>query len=255
MDELGQLAKGCAADPSVGRSNLAILAAGYGCGLRRGGLAALDPRAWCSREYSLTVRKEKGNKARVAYRNEGGTADLEAWIPIRGRREGALFHPVNKGGRLQQDRRPEPGGDRRHRAQAGRGGGCGRMMATRTVKRIQTIRTYTRFELGGVASPEVLAFPDGWIEGARGAAVYHCADPGHPQCRSYALSAWARRRPSSPTARRHISTSGTSLSAPTPAPLLSDGLSDRITLGTVRTRQSRSLSRASQRLGPPRPTF
>jgi hypothetical protein len=129
------------------------------------------------------------------------------------------------------------------------------MMATRTVKRIQTIRTYTRFELGEVASPEVLAFPDGWIEGARGAAVYDCTDPGHPQCGSYALSAWARRRPSSPTARRHISTSGTSLSAPTPAPLLSDGLSDRITLGTVRTRQSRSLSRASQRLGPPRPTF
>jgi integrase len=106
MDEIERMLKVCAADPSpAGSRDAAIFAVGYGCGLRRGELAGLDVADWSQREAALTVRRGKGGKSRVVYLNEGGTADLTAWIRVRGRHTGALFQPVNRGGRIQRQRR------------------------------------------------------------------------------------------------------------------------------------------------------
>jgi integrase len=106
MDELERVLKCCAADPSpAGVRDGAIFALGYGCGLRRGERAALDVGDWDAREAALVVRKGKGGKGRVVYLNQGGAADLAGWIRVRGRREGALFCPINRGGRIQKERR------------------------------------------------------------------------------------------------------------------------------------------------------
>jgi integrase len=105
-DEIELLLKACAADPGpAGLRDAAILAVGYGCGLRRGELAALDLADWDAREAALTVQRGKGNKARVVYLNSGGAAEVAEWIKVRGRREGALFQPINKGGRILRQRR------------------------------------------------------------------------------------------------------------------------------------------------------
>jgi integrase len=106
IDELERLLKACGADTSpAGLRDAAILAVGYGCGLRRGEIAGLEPTDWDAREAALVVRRGKGNKARTVYLNAGGSADLRAWLRVRGRREGALFVPVNRGGRMVTDRR------------------------------------------------------------------------------------------------------------------------------------------------------
>jgi integrase len=52
------------------------------------------------------VRRGKGGKARVVHLGTAeGVADLVAWLKVRGDHDGALFQPVNRGGRIQRDRR------------------------------------------------------------------------------------------------------------------------------------------------------
>jgi integrase len=65
----------------------------------------LDLADWDGREAAVTVQRGKGNKARTVYLNQGGAAEVAAWIKVRGRREGALFVPVNKGGRILRQKR------------------------------------------------------------------------------------------------------------------------------------------------------
>jgi integrase len=105
-DEIGALLQVCAADPSpAGLRDAAILAVGFGCGLRRGEIAGLDRSDWKAKDRELVVRKAKGNKARVVHLNLDVAGTLKAWLRVRGAGDGALFQPVTRGGRIQRDKR------------------------------------------------------------------------------------------------------------------------------------------------------
>lgn len=100
--ELRALFADCASDrtPAGGR-DAALLAVLYGAGLRRSEAAALDFRDYNAETGALTVRAGKGNKARIVYAAGGTQRAIDAWLKIRGLEDGALFHPVNKGGQIE----------------------------------------------------------------------------------------------------------------------------------------------------------
>jgi integrase len=106
LDEIKALLEVCADDPSAaGLRDAAILAVGFGCGLRRGEIAGLDRTDWKAKDRELVVRKAKGNKARVVHLNLDVASSLKAWLKVRGTGDGALFQPVNRGGRVHHDKR------------------------------------------------------------------------------------------------------------------------------------------------------
>jgi integrase len=49
---------------------------------------------------ALTVRHGKGDKARIVYLTGGAQGAMGAWLPVRRPDPGALFVPINKGGRV-----------------------------------------------------------------------------------------------------------------------------------------------------------
>ncbi len=100
-DELNRLFTACAADKGLaGVRDAALLAVLYGCGLRRSELVQLDLDDYAPTTGALRVRAGKGNKARMTYVTGGSRAALDAWTQARGKSIGALFCPVNKGGKL-----------------------------------------------------------------------------------------------------------------------------------------------------------
>lgn len=87
-----------------GARDAAIVAVLYGSGLRRGEAASLD-LSDCDRESGeVRVRGGKGREDRIAYASGGAAEAIEAWIEARGEEDGPLFHPVNKGDRVQRRR-------------------------------------------------------------------------------------------------------------------------------------------------------
>jgi len=103
--ELQLLFAACARDKTAaGCRDAALIATLYGCGLRRSEAVALDLSDYDPLTGGLTVRSGKGRKARVTYMPEGARPALVAWIAIRSGGAGALFYPVNKGGKLTQRR-------------------------------------------------------------------------------------------------------------------------------------------------------
>ncbi len=74
----------------------------YGAGLRRAEASALELRDYDVETGALTVRAGKGNKARIAYATGGARHAIEAWLNVRGLEAGALFHPIAKGGRIEE---------------------------------------------------------------------------------------------------------------------------------------------------------
>jgi len=108
--ELRALLAVCAADASpAGPRDAALIAVLYGGGLRRSEAVALDVADYDPADGALTVRHGKGGKARVVYATNGAADALVDWLLTRGDGAGALFSPVNKGGRV---------GDRRMSGQA-----------------------------------------------------------------------------------------------------------------------------------------
>ena len=100
-DELQALFVVCAKDKSpAGRRDAALVAVLYGCGLRRSEVVDLDLTDYALDSGALTVRSGKGRKARVTYVPDGARPALTAWLALRGSVAGALFCPVNKGGRI-----------------------------------------------------------------------------------------------------------------------------------------------------------
>jgi site-specific recombinase XerD len=98
--ELRALFQACAADPTpAGRRDAALLASLYGGGLRRAEAVGLDLDAYGLAEQTLTVLG-KGNKERLVYLPPGASLALDRWLELRGRSDGPLFLPINKGGRL-----------------------------------------------------------------------------------------------------------------------------------------------------------
>src|SRR5206468_11732815 len=99
--ELRSLFHVCQPDPSPsGARDAALLAVLYGAGLRRSEVVALDLADYELETGTLTIRRAKGQKDRLAYTTTGSRAALAAWLQVRGVEPGALFWPVDQAGRM-----------------------------------------------------------------------------------------------------------------------------------------------------------
>ena len=79
----------------------AIIAVGYGGGLRRSEIADLELGDYDQENGSLMVRSGKGNKQRVAYLPSGAVAALAGWLAVRGEAPGPLFYSIRRGDHLE----------------------------------------------------------------------------------------------------------------------------------------------------------
>ncbi|MGH3391237.1 MAG: tyrosine-type recombinase/integrase [Actinomadura sp.] len=96
---LGAALADCDADTSpAGRRDAALLAVLYTTGARRAEVAGLSVTDYDPAERSLRVLG-KGDKERLVYVTVPAAGRLDAWLAVRGRAPGALFPPINKGGR------------------------------------------------------------------------------------------------------------------------------------------------------------
>lgn len=101
--ELAALLSVCQRDPGpAGARDGAIFALAWCTGLRRSEICALNladlkPDA---EMVVVNVLRGKGNKARRAYLPADGQRWLHRWLAVRGPQPGALFCPINKGGKL-----------------------------------------------------------------------------------------------------------------------------------------------------------
>lgn len=101
-NEIRRLFRACAADPKAGKRDAALLAVGFGCGLRRAEIADLDVAHWNASDSSLRVMG-KGSKERICF-VLAGRPQLDAWLEQRGPAEGALFCAISRGGNLLRHR-------------------------------------------------------------------------------------------------------------------------------------------------------
>lgn len=99
--EIKGLIDACYDGTRTGLRDAAIIAIGYGCGLRRSEIANLTLADYDTNKEALMIRAGKGNKERVAYLPGGAVAALTAWIDVRGDEPGALFYAGRKGDRLE----------------------------------------------------------------------------------------------------------------------------------------------------------
>jgi integrase len=99
--EISALLRACNADASPrGRRDAAIIAVGYAAGLRRAEIVGLSLADYEPATRALTVRRGKGNAARVAYFGADWAGLIDAWVAARGRRGAALFVGVSRTGRI-----------------------------------------------------------------------------------------------------------------------------------------------------------
>ena len=94
----------------AGARDAAIMALGYGAGLRRAEIAALQIGQVQAGSDGYTLRViGKGNKERVIFLNDGGAEALRSWISLRGDEPGPLFYAGRKGGHLLPGQGMDPG--------------------------------------------------------------------------------------------------------------------------------------------------
>lgn len=100
--EMSALADACYRDKNevLGVRDMAILAVLYVCGMRRNELAALELADYKADENKLHIRAGKGNKERLVYIPDNVKEALTDWLHYRGDALGALFLPINKGGKI-----------------------------------------------------------------------------------------------------------------------------------------------------------
>ena len=99
-DELTALLAACEADPSpAGRRDAALFAIGYGGGLRRAELCALD-LADVLRLRTARIRSGKGNKGAFQPLPKSAGLRIRAWIEVRSDSPGPLLLPITKGGNV-----------------------------------------------------------------------------------------------------------------------------------------------------------
>jgi site-specific recombinase XerD len=99
--ELLALVEICKQDDSpAGVRDAAILGLLYTCGLRRAELVALEAADFEPESGKLSVRAGKGRKQRTVYVQGGALHALTDWRAILQNDSGALFVPINKGGKL-----------------------------------------------------------------------------------------------------------------------------------------------------------
>lgn len=91
--------RACDQDTSpAGRRDAALLAVLYTTGARRAEIAGLAIEHYDPAERSLRVRGKR-DKERLVYVTVEAATRLDSWLAVRGRTPGALFPPINKGGR------------------------------------------------------------------------------------------------------------------------------------------------------------
>lgn len=100
MGELSALLSSCADGSPLGARDAALIALGYGCGLRRAELAALALADYDRENSTIIVRKGKGQKERVIPLGESTVDALHGWLDMRGNEPGALFLQILKSGRM-----------------------------------------------------------------------------------------------------------------------------------------------------------
>lgn len=100
--ELAALMRTCANDHTpAGARDAAIIAMGYGAGLRRAELAGLDLANLADDGELITAKVAgKGNKERLVYLDNGAAQALRDWLSVRGVDPGALFYSGLRGGHL-----------------------------------------------------------------------------------------------------------------------------------------------------------
>ena len=103
--ELLALVEVCKADHTpAGVRDAAILGLLYTGGLRRAELVALEAADFEPESGKLSVRAGKGRKQRMVYVQGGALHALTDWLKIVQNDSGALFVPINKGGKLTHRR-------------------------------------------------------------------------------------------------------------------------------------------------------
>lgn len=99
--ELAALMSVCMKDESIaGVRDAAIIALGYGLGMRRAEVARLQLADYDRGKTTVKVRGGKGNKSRVLPIEDGPADALDDWIIIRGGEPGNMFYGINKGGNV-----------------------------------------------------------------------------------------------------------------------------------------------------------
>jgi len=102
--EISAVMTACMSDQTpAGVRDAAIFGMLYSCGLRRAEVVGLD-LADLDQDTGELVIRGKGNKERTSYLKNGAFAAVLDWLTIRGDQPGALFHPINKGGKVQARR-------------------------------------------------------------------------------------------------------------------------------------------------------
>lgn len=106
--ELERLADACESDASPsGARDSALFALLYGAQLRRSEAVALNLEDYDEQTGHLQVRSAKSGTIQHLVANEHARSALSRWLSVRGPFPGALFAPVNKGGRIEKRRLSE----------------------------------------------------------------------------------------------------------------------------------------------------
>ncbi len=103
--EINALFNVCNQDDSPAGLRDASILACLRFGLRRGEIISLDFRDYDPQDGKLLV-KGKGRRERTVYLGRASIY-IENWLTMRGEEAGALFYPINKGGKLQPQRMSE----------------------------------------------------------------------------------------------------------------------------------------------------
>lgn len=99
--EIKGLMDACYDGTQAGTRDAAIIAVGYGCGLRRSEIAKLQLDNYNRDDDSLRIIAGKGNKDRVVYLPGGASAALATWLKVRGNTPGPLFYSIRRGDHVE----------------------------------------------------------------------------------------------------------------------------------------------------------
>ena len=99
--EVAALVGACKADATAaGARDAALLGVAFTAGVRLSELVDLELSDYDPETGELHVRHGKGRVERLSYVQNGAQRAVDAWLAVRGIEPGALFCPVNKGGRV-----------------------------------------------------------------------------------------------------------------------------------------------------------